>query len=430
MRTGLHPLHLVRLAGGLMAAIPVTTQAQEILPTEAPQTSMQRYTAVTDRQQPGYEAPGIALGSWRLSPSLAIQTIGDDNIFVQDRGRKADAILRLKPEATLQTSWGANSVALHALGTIDRYARYVSEDIADVDLGATGTFNLGSSTSIRTGLRYLDAHQSRQSQDAFAQTIHPVRSTTTAAAAAIRQDFGRLRLSADATYARRNYHDGTLPDGSIYEQDSSDNNSYRVGVHAAYAASPAMGFFVRAVGDWRNFRLGTVQTPKRDSRGYQLLAGIEFEPAALVRGSIGVGYVSQHFLNRFYTDLSGPAINAKVEYFPTQLTTITLRADRQVLDSGIPGSGGYLSTEASLGIDHELMRSLIISASAGYQHNTFNNLDRRDDRITATARATWRLNRMMALEARYDRLDQSSHGVDRYRSYVDNRLMVGVTLRR
>jgi hypothetical protein len=430
MRIILPPFRTARLVGGLAAAIPMATHAQEILPTEAPQTKMERYTAVTDRQQPGYAAPGIALGKWQLSPSIAVQAIDDDNIFAQENGRTSDAILRIKPEATLQTSWGGSSVVLHGLGTIDRYARHSSENIGDVDLGATGTFDLTSSTTLRTGLRYLDSHQQRQSQDAFAQTIHPIRYTTKAAAAAITQDLGRLRLSTDFTFAHRNYHDGILPDGSIYEQDTSDSDSYRVGVRAAYAASPSVGFFVRAVGDWRNFKLGTAQTPKRDSRGYQLLAGVEFEPAALIRGSIGVGYVSQHFLNRFYTDLSGPAINAKVEYFPTQLTTITLRADRQVLDSGIPGSGGYLSTEASLGVDHELMRSLILSASAGYQHNKFNNLDRRDDRITATARATWRLNRMMALEARYDRLDQSSHGADRYRSYVDNRLMVGITLRR
>lgn len=430
MRNGLHPLRLAQLAGGIVAVIPAPAPAQEILPMEAPQTNMQRYTAVMDRQQPGYEAPGISLGGWQLSPSLSVQAIADDNIFVRETARDADVVVRLKPEATLQSNWDGNSVAFHALGTIDRYARHGSEDIEDIDLGATGRFDPGSMTEIRAGLRYLDTHQPRQSQDAFAQTIRPIRYTTIAAAAAVRQDLGRLRLSADATFAHRNYHDGILPDGSIYEQDSSDNDSYRIGLRMDYAPSPSVGLFVRTVGDWRNFRLGTVQTPKRDSRGYQLLAGITFEPAALIRGSIGIGYIHRHFLNPYYTDLSGPAITARIEYFPTQLTTVTVRADRQVLDSGIPGSGGYLSTEASLTIDHELLRSLILSASAGYQHNAFNNLDRRDDRISAGASATWRLNRMMAIEARYDRLDQSSHGADRYRSYVDNRLTIGITLRR
>lgn len=432
MRIDLHAFRMAQLAGGLIAVMPSAAHAQDsqILPIEARQTDMERYTAVRDRQQPGYEAPGIAIGSWRLSPSITLQAIGDDNIFTQEEGRVADGILRIKPEATLQSSWDGNNVALHALGTIDRYASHSSENIEDVDLGATGTFNLGGATRIRAGLRFLDAHQARQSQDAFAQTVRPVRYTTAAAATAITRDFGRLRLSTDFTYAQRNYHDGILPDGSVYEQDSSDSDSYRFGLRAAYAPTPSVGFFVRASGDIRDFKLGTVQTPKRDSRGYQLLAGVEFEPAALIRGSVGVGYVSQHFRNPFYTDIAGVAINAKVEYFPTQLTTVTMRADRQVLDSGIPGSGGYLSTEGSVGIDHELLRQLILSASIGYQHNQFNNLDRRDDRFTATARTTWRLNRTMAIEARYDRLDQSSHGIDRYRSYVDNRLMLGITLRR
>ena len=65
MRTDLHPFQLAKLAGGLIAVIPATAHAQDsqILPMETPQTDMERYTAVRDRQQPGYEAPGIALGS-------------------------------------------------------------------------------------------------------------------------------------------------------------------------------------------------------------------------------------------------------------------------------------------------------------------------------------------------------------------------------
>jgi len=425
-------LRSLRVAGGLMMVMPVAAHAQEsqLLPTEAPRFDMERYTAVRDRKQPGYEASGIALGGFTLSPSITASAILDDNIFAQENGKVSDSILRIRPEATLQSNWGRHSLALRAQGTIDRYARRSSEDIADVDLGATSVLDLGDATTVRAGVRYLDAHQSRQSQDAFAQTIRPTRYTTQSAGVAVTKDIGRLRLSTDATVAHRNYRDGTLPDGSIYEQDTSDSDSYRIGARLSYAASPSIAGFVRVLGDWRNFRLGTAETPKRDSRGYQMLAGVEFEPAALMRGSIGVGYISQHFRNPYYTDLSGLAVNATVAFFPTQLTTVTLKADRQVLDSGIPGSGGYLSTNASIGVDHELLRQLILGASVGYQKNRFNNLDRRDGRITGSARASYRANRNLAFDLRYDLLDQASHGLDRYRSFTDNRLMFGVTLRR
>ncbi|MGN6124708.1 MAG: outer membrane beta-barrel protein, partial [Sphingomonas oligoaromativorans] len=68
--------------------------------------------------------------------------------------------------------------------------------------------------------------------------------------------------------------------------------------------------------------------------------------------------------------------------------------------------------------------------SVGYQSNKFNNLDRVDGRLATSAGMTYRLNRFASLELNYDRLDQSSHGADRYRAYVDNRVLAGVTLRR
>jgi hypothetical protein len=420
-----------RLAGGLVTALagPALAQQSQLLPMEAPQVDMERYTAVRDRKQPAYDAPGLPLGGWRLYPSLTVQAIAEDNIFAQPDG-VSDAILRLKPAATLQSNWARHSLTLSGQAVIDRHAQRSSENIEDLDLGAKAVIDLGATTKLRAGAGYFDGHQSRQSQDISAQTLRPIRYTIFNQAAAIDQDLGRLRLSADATHARRNYHDGILADGSVYEQDTVDSDAWRFGLRATFAPTPSVGLFVRAIADIRDFRIGTSITPKRDSRGFQLLGGVEFEPAALIRGSIGVGYIQQRFKSPVYGDLSGLAVNAKVEYFPTQLTTFTLRADRQVRDSGIPGSGGYLSTTTSIEVDHELLRQLILSGSLGLQRDRFDNLDRRDRRVSTSARATYRANRHLDLELRYDRIDQSSRGVDRYRFFTDNRLMLGVTLKR
>ncbi|MEG8025666.1 outer membrane beta-barrel protein [Sphingomonas aurantiaca] len=166
------------------------------------------------------------------------------------------------------------------------------------------------------------------------------------------------------------------------------------------------------------------------SNGFELLAGVSFEPAALIRGSIGIGYIQQRFRLPFYNDLGGLGFNATVQFFPTQLTTVTIRGNRSVLDSGIPGSGGYLSTQGSIQIDHEWLRQLILSASLGYQDSRFNNLDRTDGRISAKASATYRISRYAGLKFGFERLDQSSNGTDRYRAFKDNRATIGLTLTR
>ena len=421
---------LIGLSGGAQLA-PSMAYAQEapLLPDEPPQID-KRYTAVLDRVQPGYAAPGIAVGSFILSPSLSVSGGYDDNIFGTEHDRVADEYVRFRPEASLQSQWGSSSVNVDANGTIDRYVNHTSENIADYSVTTSGLFQISSDTILRAAARVESDHQSRLSQDIFAQTIRPVRYDEQSGAIALTHDFNRLRLTADTHVARFDWHDGRLADGSVYDQQTSDNASYRFGVRASYAQTPSFAWFVSASGNVRNFRTGTVDTPERDSHGYQLLAGVDFETTALIRGSIGVGYISQHFRSPHYTDLSGVGFNARVQFFPSQLTTVTVQGDRAVLDSGIPGSGGYLSTEGTIRIDHELFRQVILSGSVGYQNNRFNNLDRVDHRIATSAGATYRLNRTASLELRYDRLDQSSHGADRYRAYVDNRLMAGVALRR
>lgn len=421
---------LIGLWGGVLLA-PVSAHAQDaaLLPEEKPQI-IEHNTAVTERVQPGYEASGFDLGSFTLSPSMKVSGIYDDNILGLAQNAESDAILRLQPDLSIQSNWTRNSLSFDAGGTIDRYATHSNQNVADYDLSSAGVLQITRDLVARAAVRVESDHQSPLSQDIFAETINPIAYTKQSGAIALTQDFGRLRISTDATVAHYNYQNGQMLDGSLYEADTSDNVTYRVGVRVSYAQSSSLAWFVRALYDNRNFSVSTPTVPLRDSQGYQLLAGVDFEPAALIRGSIGVGYIQQIYRNNFYTSFAGFGFNGKVQFFPTQLTTVTVAGDRSVQDSGIPGSGGYLSTNGSIRVDHELLRQLLLGASVGYQYNVFHNLDRRDGRVAVGANSTYRMNRNVSLELNYDRLVQTSHGADRFRAFIDNRLMFGVTLRR
>lgn len=415
--------------GALLAPFSAHAQDAALLPPEQPQIT-EHNIAVTDRVQPGYVAPVFDLGSFTLSPSAKVSSLYDDNILGLAQNGKSDAILRFQPDVSIQSNWSRNSLSFDANGTIDRYATHSSEDIADYDLSSAGVLQISQDLVARAGVRVESDHQSRLSQDIFAQTVNPIAYTEQSGAIALTQDLGRLRISTDATVARFNYQNGQMLDGSVYEADTSDNLSYRVGMRVSYAQSPSLAWFVRALYDNRNFSVSTPTVPLRDSQGYQLLAGIDFEPGTLMRGSIGVGYIQQIYSNPFYTNFAGFGFNGKVQFFPSQLTTVTLAGDRSVQDSGIPGSGGYFSTNGSIRVDHELLRQLLLGAQLGYQYNVFHNIDRRDGRVAIGSNATYRMNRNVSLELDYNRLVQTSNGADRYRAFTDNRLMFGVTLRR
>jgi hypothetical protein len=426
----LHPaVRAGLLAGVLLCPHSVAAQEAPLLPEDKPQLD-KRYTAVLERIQPGYVAPGIPLGIFQLAPSIGITGLYDDNLFGREDAPVADSFVRVEPGVQLQSQTTRNRLSLDAHGTIDQYLHRKTEDIADYSVTARGLFEFDHATTLSAGLRAESDHQSRLSQDIFAQTVTPIYYTQQSGALALTHDFDRLRLTATGRVARFDFRDGRLADGSVYDQQASDSMSYRAGLRASYEQTPSLAWFVSASRNIRRFRVGTLDTPKRDSEGFELLAGAVFEPAALIRGSVGIGYIQQRFRLPYYTDLGGVGFNASVQFFPTQLTTVTLKGNRSVLDSGIPGSGGYLSTRASIQVDHEWLRQLILSASIGHENNRFNNLDRIDERLTAQASATYRINRHAALKLGYARLDQSSHGTDRYRAFTDNRATIGVTLTR
>jgi len=411
-------------------AVAQTADVPPLLPDDPPPLT-RRYTAVFERTQPGYETNGYRLGSFQMQPTLNILGGYDDNIFAQSGGAKvADSFVRLQPEVVIRSNWSVHELSLDARGTFDRYASKTSEDVADYLVTASGRYDISGDTSIRAVARAESDHASRSSEDISVQTVRPLAYRVNSALLDVRHDLARFKIDLQGQIVQSRFDDGVLPDGTLYVQRTSDNVDWEGKLKLTYAFTPSFGIFGQAQYDVRTFSIAGANTPKRDSHGYELLAGAVFEPAALMRGEIGIGYVQQNFHNPFYRDISGLSFNGTVSFFPTQLTTVTLSGNRSIKDSGIPSVGGYLSTSVAAEVDHEWLRQLILSASIEYQYNSYRNLDRRDVRIAVRPAVTYRLNRWVELGANYKRLDQRSRGTQGYRPFVDDRAMIELTLRR
>ena len=141
-----------------------------------------------------------------------------------------------------------------------------------------------------------------------------------------------------------------------------------------------------------------------------------------------MGILRQDFDVAQFGKFSGAQIRGRVEYFPTQLTTVTLNASRNVQDSGIPGAAGYLSSAAGLQIDHELMRNVILTARGDYEHAKYRGISRTDDRYNFSLGGSYLMNRNIGLSLTYNYLNQSSGGLRGGFDFEDNRLMATVTL--
>ena len=170
-----------------------------------------------------------------------------------------------------------------------------------------------------------------------------------------------------------------------------------------------------------------VATPSRDSKGYELLTGVNFELGAVVRGEVAVGYISQSFDNAVYGDIHGFGSRTQVEWFPTELTTVKATASRGIEDAGVAGAGGYLSTDFGLSVDHELLRNVILSASVKHANDDYNGIDREDNRTEFGLGGNYLVNRNIGLAVRYYRTKQSSDGAASGPSYTVNRVVLSLT---
>jgi hypothetical protein len=399
------------------------------LPPDDSLVVFNRNTAVRERVIPGYEPREVRLGSLILSPALETALRYSDNVLALDTDRIADASIVLQPSAQIRTDWRRRLISLSARGAIERFAKQTSENYEALDLSAYGIQEFGTGGRVRAIVGYRQARESRESQNAFVLTDRLIRFREVAGAIGASYRFARVQVSGEAGITRANFANGRLADGSILDQNYRNGDTFRLRSRAEFAQSSALAYFAQVTRDHVNYRDAATSGSTRNATTLELLGGVRFELPIAARGELGVGYLRANYADPVFRDFSGLAVNANLYFFPTQLTTVTLSARRSVNDSGISDSRGYVATVADLRVDHELLRSLILSANARIERNSFNGIDRRDRRIEFGAGADYRMNRNFTLRLRYDRLDLSSSGIDRYKSFERKRFSCSLVAR-
>jgi len=383
-----------------------------------------RNVAVRERPHPEYETAGIRLGAFMAFPRVEGDVEYDDNIFALQNNKVSDTIFRLKPEVSVVSNWSRNMLRLHAGAAIDSYSQHSGENTTDWDVGAEGRLDFAGRANVSGGISTAHLTEPRTSSNLATgggfgpgSPAHPVEYDLQRANIGWTKEFNRLKLGVRGDWAHYDYHDVAVigPPAGIIDEDLRDRTVTALSARADYAISPATAVFVEVAANNRDFRLAPpLPQLKQDSSGTEVLAGVNFEAGHLARGDIGVGYLQQNYKAAGAKDVSGLGFRGKLEWFPTQLTTVTLNATRSVEDSGVVNpagqTGGYLFTDTGVQVDHELRRNIILTGSVSYTNSDYTQIDRTDNRWLWAASATYLLNRRVGINAGFSSLHQDSHG--------------------
>lgn len=386
-----------------------------------------RAVAVRDRPRPEYEALGIPAGTFMAFPRIQADLEYNDNVFAVATRPESDWVVKFRPEVAVESGWSRHALSAYARATLSRYVDFDGENTNDYGFGTAGRVDITRASNIVGGADYARISEPRTSSNAPASTREPIAYDLTSAYLAGSQVRGRTKLSARGDVRQFNYKDGQTLAGVVVNQDDRDRTVSSLTARGDYAISPATAVFAQVTSNARDYKdAGTLAQPARDSDGYELLVGANFEVGAVARGEVAVGYISQSFDAPRYDKIDGFGARAQMEWFPTQLTTVTATASRTIEDAGIINAAGYLSTATGIQIDHELMRNVLLNGSLTWSTDEYAGIDRTDDRLQASVGGTYLMNRTVGISLAASHFEQTSAGSNGGVDFSVNRLSMSV----
>lgn len=373
-----------------------------------------RYTAVTERGQPEFDPTPMRAGAFVIESSVGASAEYNDNIFAAPTNEQSDTIIRIQPNVVARSDWSAHELAAGLNVDHREYLENDSESATDYNAFVNGRIDVTRNFMVRLGVDGAHQTEPRYQAASFGTSeAASFDSYNVFSEAIYRQD----RLQAQVTIgAGEQTFDQTV-------QQIRDNKTTFFGGRLSYAISPDIAVFVQGRQSDLNYTASD-----RDGKRTTYDAGVNFELGAPFRGEIAVGSFKDDRDSVAYQDISGLNVSANVQWFPTELTTVTFTANRGVFDPGLLNSVSAVGTTYGVRVDHELLRNLLLFGSLRQEKAKYEgaSIDREDDALAAAVGAAWKLNRNARLEAQYSVRSQDSSGINAGPEMDQNVISVGI----
>lgn len=380
---------------------------------------LQRGETVLERRRPEVEQLGVRAGGFNILPRIEAGTTYDSNVFATQNNTEHDFIFLVRPQVAVRSDWNNHALNLTAQADVARFREFKRLNYEDYQLNANGRLDITRSTALSGELFHRRNHESPGDPDVLFSVNEPIIYRTTGGEVGLRQTFNRVRarLSGQATYYE--FDDARLVGGFIDRQDDRDRWEYAGTARVGYEFIDGYEAFVQGALSKTNYRRGTDYAGfDRDSTGKEFAVGASADLTGLLTGEAYVGYLSKDYTDARLKDFSGIGFGGSLTWTVTQLTTVQARVSRSVRETtaftGVALASSYTRTLFALGVDHELLRSLLLNGRAQYRQDEYNGIDRSDKTYTLSAGATYNINRNFFLTGGYTFETRKSNAVNDY----------------
>jgi hypothetical protein len=348
-------------------------------------------TPVKNRQQPGYEPVGIRAGSWMFSPALTFGGFYDSNVFSSNTMKRSDIAAVVEPTLRAYTLGEQQGIDLTLDTQSTTYSQNSGLDQTNASLKGNAWFDISHDLAVLTSFQIAHLNEGVGTLSSPANAVQPTPYDLLSGDVSLRKEFNRLTASIGFRTDSYDYQSTRAQDGSVINEDSRDGQVYTLHSRIDYAISSTFGWFAGVEGNDRSIR----GTPGQslDSQGYRVLSGITLALNNLITGEFGAGYIQQRFVDPTIGTIEAPSYSARLTWRPTRLLDIHFNAEQLVTETAVTSSVGVLGNAVQIGADYELLRNVIVSATGGYETDSFFGQLRKDRVTTTDARIKYLLNR-------------------------------------
>lgn len=368
---------------------------------------------VLTRARPEYDARGARMGSFFLYPSLTGGFGYTDNVF-NDASNTTDYFYTLAPQVRLQSSWSRHELTLSAGSKSYWFSNQASENRTDLNFEATTRLDIARGSELKANAHYLDLHEPRGTDVTGGlqpgDPSEPTPYTRTGFGAEFDQTLNRVRLSLGASIDDYDFSDVLSVDGTTtINNDDRDRTVTEAFVKAATEISEDTAVFLRGRVEDHDFAAQTDdQGLNRDSTGVGIDGGFEFRMTHVLVGEVFAGYTTRSYDDAAFAETGNLAFGAALKWFPSMLTTISVDGARTIEDTSIANASGYISTRGEVGLDHELLRNVILSGRLGYENAEYQEVTRNDDTLHGSIAGRFLINNNLHFDAGWEFTNRDS----------------------
>jgi len=370
-------------------------------------------TSVGQKSRSDYDAIGVHVGSFILNPDVEIKETYNSNIYVTTTHAQEDYFTTISPFVSLNSGWNTHSLGLSVGGDINRYANHPTEDNDNYSVSANGRLDILEGMYAKASGGYQLLHEPRSSPNA-ANGLTPTEYSNTGGSIGFSKENSIIGIQLDASLNDYAYRNVATSRGVPVIQTNRDRTEYQASAKVSYEIVQGYHAVVKAIGSERDYRqkidAGGLQ---RTSTGYEFDAGAAVKLASKVDGEVFVGYLSRSFDDPRLRDADGIGFGLSLLWNVNDLTSIKGSVIRSIEESILANASSILQTNVSVGVEHELLRNVILAGNFNYSNQEYQGFGRVDDVYGFDVSAKYLLNRYMSasIGAAYNNKASNSFGV-------------------